>query len=158
MFYSRSTSGFYATSVHGAGVPDDAVEISDELYRRLMVEQSAGKRITTDINGYPIASDPEIEPAAQVLKRALVAIKQERAPILNALAGIGFDAIDANDAATQAAVAQARADLKAITDLPELLAATTYDEMKAAIMARYREIAAAAPTNVQTAFREIFAS
>jgi len=88
--------------------------------------------------------------------RAIDEIRQQRAPILNALAGIGFDAIDANDTATQAGVAQARADLKAITSLPALLDATNYDDMKAAVMARYREIADVAPATVQTAFREIF--
>jgi hypothetical protein len=89
---------------------------------------------------------------------AIDEVRKERAPILTALAGIGFDAREAGDEETATAVALARAALKEITVLPAFLAATTYDAMKAAIMARYREIADGAPANVQTAFREVFAS
>ena len=44
-----------------------------------------------------------------------------------------------------------------ITKLPALVAATTYDEMKAAVLARYREIVAASPPVVQSAFIEAVA-
>jgi hypothetical protein len=101
---------------------------------------------------------PYTEPVAAALARALIDIRVQRAPILNALAGIGYDALVANDAATSAAVSQARNDLKNIAALPALLAAATYDDMKAAVLTEYRRIAANAPAGVQSAFREVFAS
>lgn len=91
----------------------------------------------------------------QAREQALFDIRVERKPILDALAGIGFDAMVANDTATIDAVSAARVDALGITELPEFLAAQTYDSMKAAVMARYREIAVSVPANVQTAFREI---
>ena len=41
-------------------VPEDAVEISDELYHELLRGQSSGKQITAGPNGIPALSDPVI--------------------------------------------------------------------------------------------------
>ncbi|WP_199032092.1 phage tail assembly chaperone [Ralstonia sp. ASV6] len=39
-------------------IPEDAVEISDEVYQALLAAQSAGMRIVADAEGNPIAVDP----------------------------------------------------------------------------------------------------
>lgn len=55
--YSKSTGGFYTTAINGKKIPSDAIEITDEVHATLMIEQSSGKIIIADENGYPIAID-----------------------------------------------------------------------------------------------------
>ena len=62
MFYAKSTNGFYDVAIHGDKIPSDAVEIAAELYTFLIEEQSSGKTITADENGYPACADPVITP------------------------------------------------------------------------------------------------
>jgi hypothetical protein len=66
MFYSASTPGFYSREIHGDNMPDDAVEITDELYAELFEGQSAGKHIVADKKGRPILVDPP-PPSAETL-------------------------------------------------------------------------------------------
>jgi hypothetical protein len=54
IYYSKSTYGFYNDSIHNS-IPDDAVSISEETYNKLLNEQSAGKRILPNLNGFPEA-------------------------------------------------------------------------------------------------------
>ncbi|MDD4356660.1 MAG: DUF4376 domain-containing protein [Smithellaceae bacterium] len=54
--YSAVEKGFYDTEIH-ANIPEDAVPISDKEYFALMQAQSAGKIISPDNNGKPIAAD-----------------------------------------------------------------------------------------------------
>lgn len=63
MFYSKTTGGFYDLNVHGNRIPADAVEISKERYIELLNQQSSGKVIVGDANGYPIAVEPTPAPA-----------------------------------------------------------------------------------------------
>lgn len=58
MFYSAKTGGFYTSEIHGDGIPDDAVEISDAVYQSLMTDQCSGKYITADDSGHPVAILP----------------------------------------------------------------------------------------------------
>lgn len=58
MFYAKSTGGFYTPYINGKNIPDDAVEITDEKYLELLQDQSAGKIITSDDKGNPIAIAP----------------------------------------------------------------------------------------------------
>lgn len=102
---------------------------------------------------FPSRSDAAL---TTVRARALGEIRAQRAPLLDALAGIGFDALVAGDTVTAQAVAAARAGLKDLPTLPEFLAATTYDEMRVAVMTRYKQLAAAAPETVQIAFAKLF--
>lgn len=88
---------------------------------------------------------------------AMLRLRTMRAPILNALAGIGFDALAAGDQATVEAVGVARQGLKDITQLPAVLAAASDEAFDAAVMLRYKQLAAAAPANVRLAFKEIAA-
>lgn len=93
-----------------------------------------------------------VEPFDQAA--AMRRLRTVRAPILNALAGIGFDAL-AGDTATVNAVKTARQGLKDVPTWPAVLAATTDAEFNAAVVARYKQLAAAAPASVRAAFKEM---
>lgn len=86
---------------------------------------------------------------------AMARLRALRAPILNALTGIAVDAIASDDAATIAAVATARQGLKDITVHPAILAAEDDESFDDAALARYKELAVAAPANVRVAFKEL---
>lgn len=101
-----------------------------------------------------IKIDPALMPAFNQAA-AMDRLRALRAPILNALAGIGFDAVAADDQITVNAVKAARQGLKDIPQLPSVLAATSDEEFDAAVMARYKQLAAEAPANVRTAFKEL---
>lgn len=59
LFYSKSTGGFYDSELHAPEqIPADAVEISREEHAALMAAQYAGKAITGDDEGKPVAIDP----------------------------------------------------------------------------------------------------
>lgn len=58
IFYSKSSGGFYSTTVHNS-IPVDAVEITEEQHAALLSDQASGKIITVDNNGNPIAVLPE---------------------------------------------------------------------------------------------------
>lgn len=77
MEYSKTTNGFYDPAIHGGDIPSDAVEITAEQHAALLAEQSAGKRIVSDANGYPIAVDPPPLSLDQVKAVALAAIDAE---------------------------------------------------------------------------------
>lgn len=55
IYYSKTTKGFYSTEINGTNIPSDKVEITKEYYNELFAEQSKGKEIKPDNNGYPIA-------------------------------------------------------------------------------------------------------
>jgi len=159
VIYSPSKNAFYAPEFRAdydaAGTwPDDAVEVSEELYAQTL-NPPAGKIRVAGADGLPALIDLPVESEQQARERALFDIREERKPILNALAGIGFDAMVSGDTATVDSVASTRLLALGITDWPAFLAAQTYDDMKAAVMARYQEIAASVPANVQTTFREV---
>jgi hypothetical protein len=106
-------------------------------------EQRAGQEF---VDGDVALWVPFNQPAA--LQRA----RDVRTPILNALIGIGLAADRAGDLATVDAVLAARQGLLDITKLPALLAAASDDEFDSVALARYRELAAAAPVAVRAAF------
>ncbi len=87
--------------------------------------------------------------------RALAAIRAQRSPMLDTLSGIAGRATRRGDVATTEAADAAYDALLDITATPAFLAAETYDDMKAAIMNRYREIAESAPEVVQKVFVEV---
>lgn len=92
-YYAASTNGFYDSVIHKVR-PQDAVEISQALYEYLLNQQSEGKLITSDDNGYPIAVDrvttPEydhqvlIAEAKRLLEKSdIVLLRQEEKVIEN---------------------------------------------------------------------------
>lgn len=76
-FYSPQTGAFYAPEIHGANMPSDVVEITDQQHADLMAGQSSGKRITPDGRGRPVLTDPPLTPTADRRANAKRAIDQE---------------------------------------------------------------------------------
>lgn len=65
-FYSAAESGF----CHGNTIPDDAVEITDEVYSEMFLAQMAGKVIRPDQNGHPVAVEPPDPGDEELARRA----------------------------------------------------------------------------------------
>lgn len=69
-FWSAKENGFYPESMQELyesspdGWPQDAVEISEELYNSLLEGQSRGKVIASGRDGKPLLSDPVIDHTA----------------------------------------------------------------------------------------------
>ncbi|WP_284076241.1 hypothetical protein [Herbaspirillum aquaticum] len=57
MFFSKSTNGFYDPKINIDGMPEDAIEIGDDVYRQLLDGQAAGKIISANDKGSPILLD-----------------------------------------------------------------------------------------------------
>ncbi len=62
IYYSKTTKGFYNQEIHGTNIPPDCVRITNEQHVYLLNEQSQGKQIVPDTNGYPIAIAPSAIP------------------------------------------------------------------------------------------------
>ena len=58
--YSKTTGGFYRTEIHGNDIPSDTVSVTDEQHSLLFAQQSEGKQIVSDADGYPIVITPTI--------------------------------------------------------------------------------------------------
>lgn len=78
MLYSSQTGGFYATEIHGAAVPADCVEITDERHADLLLGQSQGRRIVADEHGHPQLQDAPVPPLSTRQESAWERIKTER--------------------------------------------------------------------------------
>lgn len=76
MFYSKSTGGFYDSSIHGDSIPSDAVEITEKYYKTLLAAQSSGKRISVNENGHPIAIAPPANVRSYSSLQAEIAAKR----------------------------------------------------------------------------------
>jgi hypothetical protein len=103
IFYSKSTGGFYADEIHGDRliefvttdpetgatlnrwndanpdclIPIDAVEITENEHAVLLAGQSAGQRITADVNGRPELTAPHAPTADEQKAQANVAIQAQ---------------------------------------------------------------------------------
>jgi hypothetical protein len=53
LFYSKTTTGFYHTDMHGGNIPADAVPITDEEHASLLQGEAQGLKIAADGNGVP---------------------------------------------------------------------------------------------------------
>lgn len=74
IFYSGKTLGFYDTALHGDGIPDGSVEVTEEEHAALFDGQAQGKMIVPDVKGRPMLQDPEpisLDQAFDVLSRAV---------------------------------------------------------------------------------------
>lgn len=65
MFYQPSTGGFFCTEIHGESIPNDAVEITEELYEHL-IENQVGKRIVMGDDGLPMIAE-RLPPSPEAL-------------------------------------------------------------------------------------------
>jgi len=62
-FFSAETCGFHVEDITGIDIPDDCVEITEEVYNDIFQQQTnTGKKIVGDENGYPIL-DPSPIPS-----------------------------------------------------------------------------------------------
>lgn len=53
MLYSFTEKTFYCPAVHGENVPDDVVEVTSELYNRLLAGRAEGRGIIQGNGGLP---------------------------------------------------------------------------------------------------------
>jgi hypothetical protein len=159
-FYSPTSGGFYSdefrSDYDAAGTwPADAIAITDEINDALFLAQSAGKILTSNAAGHPVAVDRTPAPFSYISSSYLSTVRATREEILNRISGIGFAALAGGDTATSDAVVIARQALLDITKTPAVLAATDADSLKAAVIAAYRGIVAAAPANIRSAFNAV---
>lgn len=78
MFYSKTTGGFYDSSIHGDNIPADAVEITNEDHAALMQGQSAGLAIGADENGHPVLIIPPALTLAETVTKKKAALASYR--------------------------------------------------------------------------------
>ncbi|OAE56624.1 hypothetical protein A7J67_08240 [Achromobacter xylosoxidans] len=80
IFFLAQPIGFYCDEIHGAAIPEGAVEITASKHAELLVGQNSGKLIGADGNGLPVLMDPlPLEPGIpDVISRfqALAALMQ----------------------------------------------------------------------------------
>lgn len=57
-YWSASLNSFCRLDVLGDAMPDDAVELSGDVYLSLLSGQESGKSIATDSNGLPCLQEP----------------------------------------------------------------------------------------------------
>ncbi|WP_320728628.1 tail fiber assembly protein [Enterobacter ludwigii] len=74
-YYSAKNNGFYADSMmddykNADAWPDDAIKISEGLYRKLMEGQSAGKVIVATKTGRPSLAEPPAPTEAELISQA----------------------------------------------------------------------------------------
>lgn len=74
MKYSATAKGFYDEAIHAEMMPQDAVDVADSVYRALLDAQAAGKVITADASGHPVAVDPATMLSLPQAQAAQVAI------------------------------------------------------------------------------------
>lgn len=76
MFYSKSTGGFYDPAIHGANMPPDIVEISDDDHALLMRGQTEGRVIAAAADGRPVLVNPPPPTQEQVVAAFTAAIQK----------------------------------------------------------------------------------
>ncbi|MCL8357007.1 tail fiber assembly protein [Enterobacter hormaechei] len=65
IYFSKSSNGFFMDGIN-INMPADVVEITVDLYNTLMAgQQSDGKVIESDVDGYPILVSPKVDHIAQ---------------------------------------------------------------------------------------------
>lgn len=70
MRYSPSQNGFYPEDTHYPNLPDDIIEIPNDLYAQLLDGQSNGKIITPNGGDAPYLSDPAPPTPEQIIAQA----------------------------------------------------------------------------------------
>ena len=88
----------------------------------------------------------------ELILRAQAEMRVQRQPIITVCDGLQASALAKGDTATALVIETAKQGLRDITKLV-LTDCTTYEQMKAKVMARYVEIASASPT-LKAAFSE----
>lgn len=68
-YASASTRGFYVQEIHGSSIPDDAIEISEELHSELLNGQDRGLLIDWSSGIPTLAAAPETPPKLRIAER-----------------------------------------------------------------------------------------
>jgi hypothetical protein len=123
-----------------------------------MDAQATGKVIVADADGFPVAQDPPDAPYEVRELPYLADIRKTRELILNRLTGMYMAAQASNDTATCSSILQCRQDLLDLTTYTTVAAARAandYEALRLAVKLRYKELAAAVPSSVRTAFLQV---
>ncbi len=154
MYYSKSTGGFYDAGLHGANMPVDAVEITQERHAELLDGQALGLQIVAGVDGAPVLAQPAPPARTELVDQTLATARALRQPILGVLDGMQASALTTGDQARAVAIEAAKQGLKDITKV-DLSACETEEDMRQAILLAYVGIAKALPGPVQMAFAEV---
>lgn len=151
-YYSRSTGQFQRTP------GPDTISTPASVVTRMLDAQRDGADITRQPDGTP--NDVAALLTVQGMQLAVLReVRDMRSLILNALTGVGYDAMRVGNVALMAEVDAARAFLKNITADPQVLAVTPanggWEAMSALIMAKWTAYAKASSSAVRGAFAEI---
>lgn len=87
-YYSKTTTGFYSSEIHGDAIPADAVEISTEKYFELRDGRAQGKSISSDVDGLLVLVDPPPIDPQIVISAILAPVKLLREVAINRINGI----------------------------------------------------------------------
>lgn len=141
-FYSPSTNGFYLSAVH-AEIPDDAKEISEDLYKTLL---QSGGQIESDADGMPMPAQHRAATVAELACASQAQVDAEYTRRMGELAN-NYPAHERESWPVQLAEAQAlQADANATTPwIDQCAAARGLDrvELAARILqkdAAYRQV------------------
>lgn len=178
IYYSRNAR-IFRTYTPPEAVPPDGIRVTAFVHATIQANIRAGKTIELEPDGTP--KDVAVLLSLGGMRGAVFEeLRTQRSLILNALTGVGFDAMraleklppaptdpeqvdpDAEEREKQTAiltgVEAARDFLKNITDDSGVLAVTVEqgaEYMRQLILYKYKVYAASAPPEVRNAFREI---
>lgn len=77
MYFSKATGGFYSAEIHGDKMPNDCIEISESLYKTLLLEQASGKAIAVGDSGIPKVEDRPAPTSREVAIRKIAELESK---------------------------------------------------------------------------------
>jgi hypothetical protein len=152
MYYSRETRQFLRSP------GPDTIATPGPVHAQLLEDQRSGKEIAREEDGTP--NDVAALLTLNGMRAAVLReVRAERALILNALTGVGYDALRAGNATLLAQVDAARAFLRDITKDVDVLAVTPenggWEVMREVVLTKWKAYAYDAPPAIRNAFAEI---
>jgi hypothetical protein len=151
MYYNPQSRNF--TTASGPGL----IPIPARVHRQIMEDLRAGKAVVVAGAGIPVAGAALLT-LSGMRDAVLTELREQRAPVLNALNGVWIDAHTEADAVLQAEVIAARDFLKNMPQDPDVLAVTVEqgaEYMRQLVLAKYKAHAYAASAAVRNAFKEV---
>lgn len=132
--------------------PDHVVRQSDSAVIPLDMENVDYMEFSEWVSGGGAPDSPPVPTHAELVELAKAEIRIERQPIITVCDGLQASSLAKGDAATALVIETAKQALRDLTKI-DLSACTTWEEMKAATLARYAQIASASPA-LKSAFSE----
>jgi hypothetical protein len=154
IYYSRATQGFL---FNPDPVPADTIQVPVELHRKIMDDARNGEVIPREADGTPtaIALLGTVDGMRGVV---FGAARVHRAAILDALTGVGFDAMVEGDQVLVQQVHQARLFLRNVLNHPLVLSVTPQqgaEYLRSVILYLYSQYVKTCPETIRNAFREV---